>query len=74
MTPDPLLDVKWAASAWGWTLKADCFEPSVFGAFVTDHYAHAPEDACADGVLIGDGGFVSPAGCGDGGAADAAGD
>lgn len=57
MTPDPRLTTKWAASAWTWTLRAGCFEASSFGAFVAAHYAHAPEDECADGVdLAVDGG------------------
>lgn len=64
LTPDPLLDTKWAAAAWGWTLRASCFEPAVFSEFVAAHYAHAPEDECAAGTLIGDGGLVPPAGCG----------
>jgi len=68
LTPDPLLDTRWAAAAWGWTLKSSCFEPDVFAEFVTSHYAHAPEDECAEGTFIGDGGLVPPAGCGDGGA------
>lgn len=47
MTPDPKLDVRWAASAWGWTLKASCFEPAVFLQFIYDHYSHAPESECS---------------------------
>jgi hypothetical protein len=46
VTPDPLLDVKWAASSWGYTLRSSCFEPDVFAAFVTEHLGHAPEDFC----------------------------
>ena len=49
MTPDPLLDVPWAAAAWGVTLRARCFEPEVFRAFVSDHYGRAPENLCAAG-------------------------
>lgn len=49
MTPDPLLDVPWAAAAWGVTLRARCFEPEVFRAFATEHYARGPEDLCAPG-------------------------
>lgn len=68
MTPDPLLTTKWAASAWGWTLRADCFEPAVFAAFVAAHYGKAPEDECADGWdFEADGGFVLPPGCEDAG-------
>ncbi len=49
MTPDPALDVRFAASAWGWTLKANCFDKAVFEAFEKAHYGHAPEDLCQDG-------------------------
>jgi hypothetical protein len=74
LTPDPLLDAKWGAAAWGWTLRSSCFEPDVFAEFVTDHYAHAPEDECADGTFIGDGGLVPEPGCGDASATDAGSD
>ena len=47
MTPDPDLDVRWAASSWGWTLRASCFEPAVFQQFITEHYNHSPEDECS---------------------------
>jgi len=62
LTPDPLLDVRFAASAWqgpasddggvgtGFTLRASCFDVDAFGAFVTAHYARGPENFCTDGV------------------------
>jgi hypothetical protein len=50
LLPDPDLDVRFAASAWGYTLKADCFEEGPFGAFVAAHYGHGLEDICSDGV------------------------
>lgn len=62
MTPDPNLDVKFAASAWGWTLRADCFDPAAFGAFVTAHYGNGREVICAQGEDLSTG--VQP-GCGD---------
>jgi hypothetical protein len=46
MTPDPLLDVRWAAASWGYTLRSTCFEPEVFAEFVTEHTGNAPEDTC----------------------------
>jgi hypothetical protein len=49
MTPDPLLDVPWAAAAWGVTLRANCFEPEVFRAFATEYYGQGREDTCAAG-------------------------
>lgn len=47
LTPDPLLDVRWAAAAWGYTLRSDCFEPDVFTDFAVAHIRRAPEDLCA---------------------------
>lgn len=49
MTPDPKLDVRFAASAWGWTLRARCFDPVVFEAFALRHSNQGREDVCADG-------------------------
>ncbi|MFO7177913.1 MAG: DUF3105 domain-containing protein [Pseudomonadota bacterium] len=50
MTPDPLLDVRWAAAAWGFTLRSDCFEPEVFRDFVLEHIGRGPEDTCSPGI------------------------
>src|SRR5262245_6355923 len=33
MTPDPRLDVPFAASAWGFTLRANCFDAEAFRSF-----------------------------------------
>lgn len=49
LTPDPDLDVTFAASAWGYTLRASCFDPVVFRDFALRHYAQGPEDLCGDG-------------------------
>jgi hypothetical protein len=50
LTPDPELDVRFAASAWGFTLKAKCFDRCAFSTFVADHYDDAPESICGGGV------------------------
>jgi uncharacterized protein DUF3105 len=50
MLPNPDLDVRFAASTWGFTLRADCFDSAVFASFVADHYGHGPEAVCADGI------------------------
>jgi hypothetical protein len=47
LTPDPLLDVRWAAAAWGYTLRSECFEPSVFSDFTLAHITKGPENLCA---------------------------
>ena len=70
MTPDPHLDVRFAASAWGFTLRADCFDPAAFAAFLTAHYGMGPEAVCWDGpdqslgqpAMCGEPGFVLPDG------------
>jgi hypothetical protein len=50
MTPDPRLDVPFAASAWGWTLRANCFDPQAFLAFAQAHYGQGPEQLCRQGI------------------------
>lgn len=52
MTPDPSLDVEFAASAWGWTLRADCFDPDVFRQFALSHYDQGREDLCDQGSNV----------------------
>jgi len=54
LMPDPSLDVRFAATAWDWTLKANCFDPTAFQQFFDDHYDHGREIICADG-WTGDG-------------------
>ena len=58
LMPDPKLDVRFAATAWGWTLKANCFDPTAFRQFFDDHYDHGREVICSDG-WTGDGLCVS---------------
>lgn len=53
LTPDPKLDTRWAASAWGFTLTSDCFEAEIFSAFAISHNGAGPEDFCANGVDVG---------------------
>lgn len=52
LVPDPLLDVPWAASAWGFTLRADCFDADTFTAFFVDH---AGGSLAPEAVLCGTG-------------------
>lgn len=49
VTPDPDLGVRFAASAWGWALRSNCFDLAALDAFIGAHYADAPEDLCGDG-------------------------
>lgn len=46
LLPDPDLDVRFAASAWTFTIKAPCFNRAAFAQFVADHYNHGREDIC----------------------------
>jgi hypothetical protein len=51
---DPLLppDVQVAAVAWDAIYTASCFDPYLL-TFTREHYNHAPEDVCADGLALG---------------------
>jgi len=48
LAPDPTLDVRWAASAWTWTLRASCFDEATFSAFARAHYAQGSENFCIE--------------------------
>jgi hypothetical protein len=50
LAPDPTLPVRWAATAWTWTLRADCFDEATFSQFYSDHYGHGREDVCSGGA------------------------
>jgi Protein of unknown function (DUF3105) len=50
LAPDPTLPVRWAATAWTWTLRADCFDETAFNQFYVDHYDRAPESICNPGA------------------------
>jgi hypothetical protein len=62
MTPDPNLDVSFAASTWGWTLRAHCFDAAAFAAFFQAHYGQGPEVNCAQGLDLSSG---TQDGCGE---------
>jgi hypothetical protein len=48
LAPDPTLDVRWAAAAWTWTLRASCFDTAAFSDFAKAHYNHAGENFCSE--------------------------
>jgi hypothetical protein len=52
LVPYPGLQARWAASAWGYALVAECFDSAAFGAFYSDHYGNAPESLCNDNQVI----------------------
>lgn len=62
MSPDPLLASRFAVSAWGHTLVADCVDEAAFGAFMKAFADRAPESFCNEGVDVLSVGV--PAGCG----------
>jgi hypothetical protein len=51
LTPDPLLDVPWAAAAWGWTYKelSTCVDTASLQAFINSHYDQGSEKLCWQG-------------------------
>jgi hypothetical protein len=56
LAPDPQLDVRWGASAWTWTLRAETFDRTAFQGFFAAHYNKAPEEICdgySDGSATG---------------------
>ncbi len=54
LAPDPTLPVRWAATAWTWTLRADCFDEVAFGQFYAAHYGHGLEAVCGSGAPYAD--------------------
>ena len=46
LVPSPDLPSRWAASAWGFALTADCFDATTFRAFYDAHYGRSPETLC----------------------------
>jgi hypothetical protein len=46
LAPDPGLNVRWAASAWGFTLRWCAFDAPLFQTFFTDHYNQTFEKIC----------------------------
>lgn len=52
VVPRPTQDVTLAASGWGATWKADCFDLASLSDFIDAWYAKGPENVCAQGVDI----------------------
>jgi Protein of unknown function (DUF3105) len=51
LAPDPSLDVRWAASAWTWTLRATCFDQQAFASFIAAYYQGPDTElACGGGL------------------------
>jgi hypothetical protein len=52
LVPRPGLGSRWAASAWGVSISADCFDAALFRDFYDAHLGHGPEDLCNDGTAF----------------------
>lgn len=52
LTPDPLLTVPVAASAWNFVYRADCVDAPSLHAFIDQHYDQASESLCNDGSVL----------------------
>jgi hypothetical protein len=68
LLPDPLLDVRFAASSWLHTLRADCFDEVAFTEFYESNVGQGLENVCSPGAEFRgvDGSATSalPADCG----------
>lgn len=62
LVPDPLLDVRWAASSWGFTLRAECFDAEAFSDFYVSHAGQLPAPEAAICVTGSD--FRTDGACG----------
>jgi len=58
LVPNPDLDARWAASAWGYLDKASCFDEAVLRSFYAEHYGKGPEALCG-----GSGVTLTPSSC-----------
>jgi len=65
VTPDPLLDVPFAAVAWDWSLRGDCFDSDAVSEFIFAHYGQTNEDICIQGIdpLDPDPAYPHPSDC-----------
>lgn len=52
LVPRPGLRARWAASAWGYSITADCFDAQLFGEFYAEHVGRGPENLCNQGVVF----------------------
>jgi hypothetical protein len=54
MTPDAGIPTRWAASSWGFTLTADCFEPEIFQNFVVSQRDNGSPELICDNTFATD--------------------
>jgi hypothetical protein len=63
LSPAPWLDVPFAIAAWGFMLKADCFDEAQADDIYADRYAKGPEDLCGAGIDPFDPLLMIPSNC-----------
>lgn len=49
LAPNPGLAVRWAATAWTWSIIADCLDTAALGTFFRAHYGKTPESPVCGG-------------------------
>jgi hypothetical protein len=52
LVPSPGLGTRWAAAAWGYSVRAACFDRAIFQQFYDAHVAQGPENLCNQGAVI----------------------
>jgi hypothetical protein len=52
LVPRPGTGSRWSASAWGYSLTADCFDRDLFQQFYDSHSAQGPENLCNQGIEL----------------------
>lgn len=58
---DTVMESRFAALAWGWSIESDCIDSAAFAAFIGTHYAQGAEDICYPGtVFAGEGWCNAP--------------
>jgi uncharacterized protein DUF3105 len=58
---DTVMESRFAALAWGWSIQSDCIDSAAFAAFIQAHYAQGTENICYSGtVFAGDGWCSGP--------------
>ena len=47
---DTVMNKRFAALDWGWSLETDCIDSAAFAAFIKAHFAQGPENICVAGA------------------------
>lgn len=52
LTPDPELDARWGAGAWGYAMRAECVDAEQMTDFYMAHEGNGPEQLCGAGLEV----------------------